>query len=165
MMTFSDLGSQPKGAWRSTVKREMRVVLAAPGRKRRPGMSWSSSVTGPLLPLQLTGLKTELHISECQNSKFDLAMELWLNDDGFGGFIEYCTDLFDRTTILRMSVEFERLLTELVARPTVAIHELAAFTEIRKRSRVGAQPPVSDRVQTKPKDLKQIKRKGIDLAT
>ncbi|MBI3416669.1 MAG: amino acid adenylation domain-containing protein, partial [Verrucomicrobia bacterium] len=122
-------------------------------------------VTGPLLPLQLTGLKTQLHISECQNSKFDLAMELWLNNEGFGGFIEYCSDLFDLMTIQRMSGEFERLLSELIARPDVAIHDLATFKEIRNRSRASTQPSTLERGQTKPKDLRQIKRKGIDLAT
>jgi hypothetical protein len=116
-------------------------------------------MTGPLLPLKLPGVSSSHLISECVNSKFDLALELWVNSDKFGGFIEYSTDLFEETTIRRMSNDFALLLGDLLARPNTRLSDLAALKECQARLKEWQEAQRAKREQAKNKSLRDIRRK------
>ncbi|HEY0604587.1 MAG TPA: condensation domain-containing protein, partial [Herpetosiphonaceae bacterium] len=62
------------------------------------------------------------------SSKFDLMLGLAVTPAGLRGTIEYCTDLFDRTTIQRMIRHFAVLLEQIGSAPERRIAELALLT-------------------------------------
>lgn len=87
----------------------------------------------PLPILEIDGLKIARPVYiDNGTSKFDLSFELEMQT-GEGSYIEYCTDLFDQSTIDRMRDDFEALLTELVACPNTRLSQLATLQSIRKR--------------------------------
>ncbi len=57
-------------------------------------------------------------------SRFDLTLDLLETPLGLAGSLEYSTDLFDRTTILRWARHFESLLTAAIAAPASGALEL-----------------------------------------
>ena len=50
---------------------------------------------------------------------------------GQGSYAEYCTDLFEQSTIDRMIADFKALLQELVVRPGAKLSELAEVRRMR----------------------------------
>ncbi len=65
-------------------------------------------------------------------SKFDLTVTLIEDDGGLIGTAEYATDLFDGTTIDRLTGHFERLLAAAVAAPEGRIAELPLLSEAER---------------------------------
>lgn len=63
-----------------------------------------------------------------ESSKFDITFSLWDSETGFEGFIEYNTDLFDGSTIIRMAEQFRTLLAGIIADPDQRISELPILT-------------------------------------
>jgi len=116
-------------------------------------------VTGPLLLLRLPELTSSLLINECANSKFDLALELWVNPDKFGGFIEYSSDLFEESTIRRMSSDFALLLADLLAQPDTRLSDLAALKDCKTRLKEWQEAQRAKRAEAKNKSLRDIRRK------
>ncbi len=54
-------------------------------------------------------------------SRLDLTLFLWPSEQGFSGFCEYSTDLFDRGTVVRLLDGFRQALEDMVAgRPLLA---------------------------------------------
>ncbi len=68
-------------------------------------------------PLRLPGLEVTLTGSEARVAMFDLTLSMREADGALHGRFEYATDLFDRTTIERMSGHFRELLRSIVAHP------------------------------------------------
>jgi amino acid adenylation domain-containing protein len=64
----------------------------------------------PVERLELPGLTLEPLALAGETAKFDLTLTLGETASGFAGSWEYDRDLFDRTTIARLSGHFERLL-------------------------------------------------------
>ena len=64
-----------------------------------------------------------------ESSKFDMTLSLWDNDTGFAGWIEYNTDLFDTSTIIRMGEQFRTLAACIAANPDQRIGELQILSE------------------------------------
>src|SRR5262249_55818640 len=100
-------------------------------------------VTVPLLSLKLPRLNTTIRFSNAVTSKFDLALELWLNADGFGGYFEYSTDLFEEATITAMASAFEQVLGAVLDQPDTPIDQLVAVEQLgaRRRSATQTQKP------------------------
>ena len=63
-------------------------------------------------------------------SKVDLTLSLAEREGHLIGFFEYCTDLFDHTTIERMADHFRTLLECIIADRNRSIAKLAILTEI-----------------------------------
>ncbi|NJR43832.1 MAG: hypothetical protein HC767_15420 [Akkermansiaceae bacterium] len=61
-----------------------------------------------------------------ETSKFDLKLSLWETTDGLRGSLEYKTDLFNPATIATMAARLNDLLSQVTARPTIQLDELAA---------------------------------------
>ena len=78
-----------------------------------------------LQPMEVPGLK--LTAQEVHNSgvPFDLDLNMWATTDGFRGAADYNTDLFDRTTVVRLLGHFETLLASAAAEPDRRLSELS----------------------------------------
>ena len=66
---------------------------------------------------------------ETRTSQFDLALFLREREGKLIGFLEYNTDLFDRSTIERMVGHFQTLFEGIVADPEQPISTLPLLTE------------------------------------
>jgi hypothetical protein len=64
-------------------------------------------------------------------SRFDLALELRLHDDGVDGYFEYNHDLFDASTIELLTQDFEDVLVQIGANPDRPISALKVATPAR----------------------------------
>ena len=61
-------------------------------------------------------------------AKFDLTFSLADSEQGLAGYVEYSTDLFDRSTIERMIGHFQVLLEGVVTDPDQSISTLPLFS-------------------------------------
>ena len=62
-------------------------------------------------------------------TRFDLEFHLWVVPEGLAGPLIYNTDLFERTTILRMLTHFQTLLEGIAANPDARLSELPLLTK------------------------------------
>jgi amino acid adenylation domain-containing protein len=79
--------------------------------------------TPKLLDLELTSLEIDL-----ATAKRDLTLTFVETEEGLGGIWEYNRDLFDESTIIRMTGHLRTLLTSVVANPHQQIAELPILT-------------------------------------
>lgn len=93
----------------------------------------------PLEPLELPGLSLEPMPFDSGTARFDLEFHLWephhglnqlwkASSEGLSGFVAYSTDLFDRSTIVRMLEQFKTLLAGIVIQPNARISDLPVLT-------------------------------------
>ena len=87
----------------------------------------------PPLVCQLEGLSTELVDVDFGKAKFDLNFSLRVKPDGWQGFLEYRTDLFDEATARRLVGHYFTLLEGIVADPDGRVGELPLLTEPERR--------------------------------
>jgi len=78
----------------------------------------------PMSALDASGLTMQPVSAENVTAKFDLTLNITESDGRLFADFEYNTDLFDHTTIERMSGHFTRLLDAIVANPTARIRDL-----------------------------------------
>ncbi|MBB82910.1 MAG: non-ribosomal peptide synthetase [Deltaproteobacteria bacterium] len=83
----------------------------------------------PAQRLEMPGLTLERLRQETVSAKLDLSVDVYETDGGLAGAFEYDRDLFDRTTIERMSAQYAALLEVIASQPTAAIGSLSALTE------------------------------------
>jgi len=88
------------------------------------------NATRPLA--EVSGFSFERMEIETRTSQFDLALFLREREGKLIGFLEYNTDLFDRSTIERMAGHFQTLLGGIVADPDQSISTLPLLTEEEK---------------------------------
>ncbi|UCJ09145.1 non-ribosomal peptide synthase/polyketide synthase [Chitinophaga pendula] len=65
---------------------------------------------------------------EHTTSKFEMSFLMEEQEEGIGGSVVYCTDLFNAATVDRMVSHFEQLLKGIVAQPDEAIDSFALLT-------------------------------------
>jgi len=78
----------------------------------------------PGATLALAGLEVSRLALPTSNAKFDLTLTLRDSGEGLRASWDYCTDLFERTTIERMAGHFRVLLEAIVAEPGQSIGRL-----------------------------------------
>ena len=66
---------------------------------------------------------------EAGTSKFDLALDLWEDEDGIQAQFEYAVELFEEETIARMASHFQVILEGIVKDPDRPISKLPLLTE------------------------------------
>ncbi|NCS75868.1 MAG: amino acid adenylation domain-containing protein [Microcystis aeruginosa K13-07] len=87
----------------------------------------------PPSPLELTGLTATPLTTENDTAKFDLTLAMENTGAGLQGVWEYNTDLFDRSTIERLTGNFITLLEALVVNPQQQIFQLPLLTEVEAK--------------------------------
>ncbi|HSF39926.1 MAG TPA: non-ribosomal peptide synthase/polyketide synthase, partial [Thermoanaerobaculia bacterium] len=85
------------------------------------------SAPAPLPPPP--GLAIEPLWVDSHTAKFDLTLSLVEEEGSLAGALEYSTDLFDRTTLLRLAAHWETLLAGALAAPGARLSELPLLTE------------------------------------
>jgi amino acid adenylation domain-containing protein len=70
---------------------------------------------------------------EARTAKFDLSLDMFETSRGLGGAIDYQTDLFDRSTIERMSDHFTILLESVAANPDAQLSKLSMLSDEERR--------------------------------
>ena len=83
--------------------------------------------------VELTGLTVSSLPIENATAKFDLTLAMENTATGLVGVWEYNTDLFDRSTISRMTGHFVTLLEAIVENPQERISQLPMLTEVEQR--------------------------------
>lgn len=83
----------------------------------------------PRAQMQMAGLTVSPVAVETVRSKFDLSLIFDSTDSGLIGEWEYNTDLFDASTITRMTGHFQTLLEAVVANPQQTVSSLPLLTE------------------------------------
>lgn len=80
-------------------------------------------------PEEMAGLTLTPIATECGIARFDIQVLLWDLPSGVSGTFEYSTDLFDSSTIRRMTDLYEGLLTRVVRRADAGTAELVATVD------------------------------------
>ena len=86
--------------------------------------------------LDLPGIKSAPVEIEAATAKFDLTLSLTERNRGLGGFFEYSSDLFDRSTIARMAGHFLTLLGGITTNPDRPIAELPLLAKAERKQMV-----------------------------
>ncbi|MHC5852384.1 non-ribosomal peptide synthase/polyketide synthase [Nostoc sp.] len=84
----------------------------------------------PMSEIELTGLTVSSLPIESSTAKFDLTLIMENTATGLVGWWEYNTDLFDCSTIERMTGHFVTLLEGIVSNPSEQISQLPLLTQI-----------------------------------
>jgi non-ribosomal peptide synthetase component F len=82
----------------------------------------------PHFSIELPGIITERVAITRSTSRFDLSLLVWPDEHGLRSEIEYNTDLFADTTIVRMIEHYQTLLEGIVANPNQPIATLPLLT-------------------------------------
>ncbi|MFD3743314.1 amino acid adenylation domain-containing protein [Nocardia sp. NPDC058633] len=111
---------------------ELLVELLNPTRSaaHHPLFQVSLAFQNNTLPdLRLSGVDVEPYPASLAASRFDLFFNIADAPAGAGwdGFVEYATELFDRSTVETMATRWVRLLRQMVADPSVAIGAIDAL--------------------------------------
>ncbi|MEH1889739.1 MAG: amino acid adenylation domain-containing protein [Nostoc sp.] len=83
----------------------------------------------PMSQFELTGLTVSPLVVEGTTSRFDLTLSMENTASGLVGLWEYNTDLFDGSTIERMTGHFMTLLEGIIANPEERISQLPLLTQ------------------------------------
>ncbi len=87
----------------------------------------------PISEVELAGLTISSLPTQSAVAKFDLTLSLQNTATGLVGMWEYNADLFDASTIERMSGHFQTLLEGIVANPQERISQLPLLTELEQQ--------------------------------
>ncbi len=82
----------------------------------------------PAVAVEVPGLRLLPLERRSSAAKFDLILSLHEAEQGFGGSLEYATDLYDRSTVLRLVGHLTRLAQSIVEDPDRPLAELPWFT-------------------------------------
>ena len=88
------------------------------------------------LALELSGLALQLADVDNGTAKLDLLLNLVRSPDGFAGYVEYSTDLFDAPTVARIAGHFRRLVEAAVTSPGLRLSELPLLGEEERQQLV-----------------------------
>jgi amino acid adenylation domain-containing protein len=85
------------------------------------------------MPMELAELTVTPVEVESTIAKFDLTLSMEETAQGLIGVFEYSTDLFELATIERLKGHFLTLLTSMVEKPQLLIHELPLLTKAEQQ--------------------------------
>ncbi|MEH2331117.1 amino acid adenylation domain-containing protein [Nostoc sp.] len=87
----------------------------------------------PMSAIELTELTVTSLMTESATAKFDLSLSMQNTATGLVGVWEYNTDLFDASTIARMTGHFVTLLESIITTPQQQISQLPLLTAVEQR--------------------------------
>ncbi len=114
-------------------ERLVEVLNAPRDPGRAPLFQVMLSLLPPLPAMALGNVRVAPLAVHNGTSKFDLMLVLGEQADGVAGALEFNTDLFDRTTAVRLAAHFEALARAAVAAPDRPIAELPLLGEAERR--------------------------------
>ncbi len=82
--------------------------------------------------LDIPGLRLEARHLKRKTSKFDLTMRVEERDDGLLAYLEYCTRLFDESTIRRWAGYIRRIAKAVLRQPDIRLREIEIMEEAEK---------------------------------
>ncbi|MDQ6806008.1 MAG: condensation domain-containing protein, partial [Actinomycetota bacterium] len=100
---------------------------------RNPLVQVNLRVEGREPVLSLPGLTVQPIELDPGIARFDLAIELGETDDGYDGYLEYDTALFDPDSAADLARDFVAILEQVVESPSRPLGEVAAVRAIRDR--------------------------------
>lgn len=92
-----------------------------------------SLLNTPITALKLPGLTLMPFEIENSTSKLDLELHFWQSSAGLEAQITYSTDLFDRSTILRMAGHLQTLLEGIINNPHQTLAQLPILTATERQ--------------------------------
>ncbi|HXM36671.1 MAG TPA: condensation domain-containing protein, partial [Pyrinomonadaceae bacterium] len=114
----------------------------------------------PALKMEMPHLQVSRFDLPLESSRFDLVLFLSESENGLAGFWLYNPDLFRPQTIRRLSAEYEKLLTLIVASPEAWLDSYEVFGEEVRQKKME-----KDRQQQTQLDrLRGRRRKAVDLS-
>jgi amino acid adenylation domain-containing protein len=120
---------------------------------------WFVLQNAPKSSLELEGLNLSILESESGMVRHDLKLQLAETPEGLQGFFEYKTDLFHATTINRMTVVLETLLTTVVKQPDILLDQLVELLyETEKQQQICQNKELQ---QARIQKLGKVERKAI----
>ncbi|MDZ8065210.1 MAG: amino acid adenylation domain-containing protein [Nostoc sp. DedQUE08] len=87
----------------------------------------------PMSELELAGLTISPLTAQSTTTKFDLSLSMYNSGAGLVGVWEYSTDLFDASTIERITGHFVNLLSGIVANSKERISQLPMLTQVEQQ--------------------------------
>ena len=87
----------------------------------------------PMSELELAGLTISSLPTQSTTTKFDLSLSMYNSAAGLVGVWEYSTDLFDASTIERMTGHFVTLLSGIVANSKERISQLPLLSQVEQQ--------------------------------
>jgi UDP:flavonoid glycosyltransferase YjiC (YdhE family)/alpha-ketoglutarate-dependent taurine dioxygenase len=115
----------------------------------------------PMSQQSLLGLSMKQMEVDIKTSKFDLALFINETEQGLVGNWNYNTDLFDASTIARMTSHFQVLLSNIVAQPDARIGSLEFITEAERKQQAMQQ---SERKAFKRDKFVKIAPKAVNIS-
>jgi hypothetical protein len=107
----------------------------------------------PISAMELPGLTLQLMEFNRGTAKFDVLFNMWDTNDGLVGALDYNTDLFDTSTIMRMVMHFESILQQVTAQPDVQLDAFVAHVAETDR-----QQQVRRQQERKTTNLQKLER-------
>jgi non-ribosomal peptide synthetase component F len=93
-------------------------------------------------------------------TRFDLAIFMWEGPHGLAGSVNYSTELFDQSAIIKMTQRFHHLLATIVARPNLLIGSLGFKAVEEKEERQAKETTYHEAQRSK---LKLTRRIQVDI--
>jgi alpha-ketoglutarate-dependent taurine dioxygenase len=139
------------------------VEVLKPDRSRSRTHLFQAKLTlhnAPKATVELPGLTLEAidDSDEIKTAKFDLLLNFVESESGLRGSLDYSTELFKRSTIIRMIEHLQKLLGSIVAHPEARLNALEYSTEAENQQRIFDK---RRREQSKIKKLKTITLKPV----
>lgn len=86
----------------------------------------------PVGALQMQGVELSMLPSATSGARFDLTLLVEGDPEHLRGMMEYCTDLYERTTVRRMLDHYQQVLSEMVRDPKQPVSTLPLLTEAER---------------------------------
>ena len=115
----------------------------------------------PMPPLELRDLSVQVMGIESGTTRVDLQLTVWEQAEGLKGWLEYNAQLFDESTISRLSSDFVTLLNTIVAQPDLKLSELDQILNDAEREFQSAR--ARDFQETRLQKFKTIRRKATGV--
>jgi amino acid adenylation domain-containing protein/non-ribosomal peptide synthase protein (TIGR01720 family) len=117
----------------------------------------------PISTLDLPRLKVSSVELSDEVSRFDLGLFVEESEEDLTGSWKYRVDLFDVTTIARMSTSFTTLLGSIVAQPSARLNKLQILTGTEKRADIIKEDRLREANFKKFKKLQNVMSKNVSL--
>jgi Condensation domain len=116
----------------------------------------------PMSLLELPNLRVQVIENESGTTRVDLQLTLSDEVDRLKGWLEYNAQLFDATTIARLSSDFLLVLDKIVAQPEIRLSELDHVLTEADKERQSAR--VRETQEARSQKFRTIRRKAVSVA-